>query len=166
MIIDGITTADGTELSTAELNKIDDATPKGTILQVLQTHVTGQTTQPLDAQTITELTGIAVTITPKSATSKILVTVMWNGEISVSPWNTVFGLKRDSTYIGAPAQIGSRNYGIATPTISYHSTTDNDSTPESCNYNYLDSPATILPITYKATIRTFSSGNISNNSVF
>tara|TARA_B100000212_G_scaffold288017_1_gene228967 strand:- start:320 stop:892 length:573 start_codon:yes stop_codon:yes gene_type:complete len=105
---------------------------------------------------------MAVTITPKSANSKILVTI----DISVSHQDSYSALvrcKRGSTFIGG---------GLADP--AYNSTIDNvwfnvraqstDNTNayaiESYSKSYLDSPSTTSATTYTATVR--QAGGASN----
>ncbi len=110
----------------------------------------------------TDVDVMAVTITPKFANSKILVTV----DISLShqdSYSVLVKCKRGSTFIGG---------GLADP--AYASTIDNiwfnvraqatDNTNayaiESYSKSYLDSPSTTSATTYTATVR--QSGAASN----
>ena len=133
--------------------------PTGSTLQTLQTRTT----------TLTTFTGtsdvdiMAVTITPKFASSKILVTV----DIGISHQDSYSALvkcKRGSTFIGG---------GVANP--DYSGTLDNvwfnirsQSTDNSNAYaitpaskSFLDSPNTTSATTYTATVR--QAGAASNS---
>ena len=117
----------------------------------VQTHVIVASSQSISAATVTNITNLNATITPTAGT-KILITVRWNGEgANATAQETVFGIRRDSTIVGNPDAAGSRTVGLAILSIGYFSS-DADSTPDSCFYQYLDSPSTGSAITYHATI--------------
>jgi len=124
----------------------------GKVLQVVQTHdITGRS-QSISAATTANISGLNATITPSATTSKILVSVRWNGEGSVSDLqDSVFGINRDSTEIGAAAHAGNRQGGIATISMGYY-LSEVTTTPDNCYYEYLDSPSSTSAITYHGTV--------------
>jgi len=89
-----------------------------------------------------------VNITPKFNNSKIWIQVQWTGEFNpVSmTWNSIFFLYRNT--IKLHNTTGAGESGIMTPSTSYTSTNE-DSTPENCMFQYFDVPATTDTITYK-----------------
>jgi hypothetical protein len=122
----------------------------GTVLQVVQT-VKLDTFTTLST-TYVDITGFSVSITPTSATNKILV--MYNMEIggaNATDANHVYlQLFRNSTAIFIADTAGSRSSAtsvVNTPTVGtmYAATT-----------SFLDSPATTSATTYKVQIRTSS----------
>ena len=118
---------------------------------VVQTHLITASSQSLTADTTTNMTGLSATITPSTTSKRIKVSVRWAGEFSVDSHNCVFGIKRGSTAVGNPAAVGLRNVGITTSMIGFYSV-NNDSTPETAIYSYVDSPATTSATTYHATV--------------
>ena len=114
------------------------ALPTGSVLQVVQA------TKTDTASTSSGFadTGLSASITPTSATSKILVMVSLGG---VSGNNTSFKAKlvRDSTSIYVGDAAGSR------PQASAQGQTSNDYSVQSMTFSYLDSPATTSATTYK-----------------
>lgn len=124
----------------------------GKVLQVVSTYNTDYVSQSIAANTQTNVTNMSVTITPSSTSSKVLIMVNWAGEFGTSAWNSTVGLKRGTTQIGQPQSTGSTyagNIGITTPGSPYQS--NNDSTGEFANFQYLDSPATTSATTYYMT---------------
>ena len=106
----------------------------GTVLQVVNT--TYATFSSTSSSTYTD-SGLTLSITPKSATSKILIIISANDVLKVSS-DTYAGLRlvRNSTTILTFAGGASYTQSSATNT-----------TGASCNY--LDSPATTSATTYK-----------------
>ena len=140
--------------------------PTGSILQVVQNHVTATTSQALTANTTTDITNLSANITPLSATSDMLVFVMWHGELAHNPNNTVFGLKRGTTLIGQSAASGSRAVGIACMNMGYYGD-DNASTIDSAKYQFFDTGRSsgTSQITYQATIRnSYNAGTTAYNN--
>ena len=107
--------------------------------------------------TTTNMTGLSATITPSTTSKRIKVSVRWAGEFSVDSHNCVFGIKRGSTAVGNPAAAGLRSIGITVIAINFYSV-NNDSTPETAIYSYVDSPATTSATTYYATVTIGDSG--------
>tara|TARA_R100000808_G_scaffold4606_2_gene14799 strand:- start:42 stop:629 length:588 start_codon:yes stop_codon:yes gene_type:complete len=144
--------AGGLPDSSVQLADLNSDVKLGKVLQVVQTHdITGRS-QSISAATTANISGLNATITPSATTSKILVSVRWNGEGSVSDLqDSVFGINRDSTEIGASAHAGSRQGGIATISMGYY-LSEVTTTPDNCYYEYLDSPSSTSAITYHGTV--------------
>ena len=121
--------------------------PTGSVLQVVQgianTTVTNTTSTYVD-------TGVTATITPKFATSKVLVML------------TINGLAKDTnnTSINLKLQKNSADLIVITAgTLAYTASTA-ASYPGDTAFNYLDSPATTSATTYK--VQFASNGNNAN----
>jgi len=118
----------------------------GKVLQVVQGTTTTAATNSTNTYADTNLTA---TITPSSATSKVLVMAM-NGSIQKGPGNAAneiaIRLMRGAT------QIGGVISGLYTNTAVVNKQT-------SAVYNYLDSPATTSATTYKTQF--MNTGNAS-----
>jgi hypothetical protein len=124
---------------------------------LVQTYSITASSQALTADTTANMTGLSATITPSTTSKRIKVSVRWAGEFSVDSHNCVFGIKRGSTAVGNPAAAGLRSIGITVIAINFYSV-NNDSTPETAIYSYVDSPATTSATTYYATVTIGSSG--------
>jgi hypothetical protein len=128
----------GNVLTAAQLNDLRGAFR---VLQVVQTVKDDTFTSA--ATTFTDITGFSVTITPSSATSKVLVLVDsnngWSGDMVVDQ-----RLLRGSTVIYTGAAAGSRPLGFA-GSENFAGTAVNAKTPAI----FLDSPATTSATTYK-----------------
>lgn len=127
----------------------------GHIIQVVNTYLKDPFSQSISAgyNVYNDISSFSATITPKNINSKIYMTVRWFGEISAqtSLQNMCWNIKRNGTLIGQPAQPGSLPLGIHMAAISY--TGDNaDSTPETCFFDYYDSPASISALTYQVSV--------------
>ena len=118
---------------------------------LVQTYSITASSQALTADTTANMTGLSATITPSTTSKRIKVSVRWAGEFSVDSHNCVFGIKRGSTAVGNPAAAGLRSIGITVIAINFYSV-NNDSTPETAIYSYVDSPATTSATTYHATV--------------
>ncbi len=135
-------------MSTLEVKAIQAPTgydldmPAGHIVQT----VSSTLSSTVAITTNTSFTNIfSATITPKFATSKILIVVNLGavGESTGSSRSQAFQLKRGSTAIGIADADGSRqraSFRVWTPTDSNHASTG--------SINYLDSPATTSATTY------------------
>ena len=127
----------------------------GKVAQVVSTTKTD--TFSTSSTSYTDVTGLSVTITPTSSTSKILVIVDVTG--NGTPGTNIGGVKlvRGSTDIAYPTSFGSRLPGFASPFVS-------DVAPNAmASTNYLDSPATTSATTYKVQARTSTGGTIFVN---
>ena len=94
--------------------------------------------------TFVDITGLTVSITPTSTTSKILILVTSNFSINTGNSPTVFNLVRNATNIATPATAPTYN-GTVTPYIAGN--ISDQSVPWSVSF--LDSPATTSATTYK-----------------
>tara|TARA_Y100000114_G_C11565762_1_gene233995 strand:- start:65 stop:598 length:534 start_codon:yes stop_codon:yes gene_type:complete len=127
--------------------------PAGCVLQCLQTIKTD--TFDSSSLSAVDITGLSVTITPKYATSKVLV--MFNVHIVGDDSGTGLRLLRDSTTLS----IGDASSNRAQMTaIGYFS---NNTSPSAYNggltsHVILDSPATTNATTYKLQGQVLSSG--------
>lgn len=132
----------------------------GGIIQVQQAVKT--TGQLITSTSLTDVTGLSVTITPTSATSKFMV---W-GDIAVGGSNAsyiIFQLVRNGTniYLGTDAKtyVGSR--------IWYPVSDGNQDAGSmgTATMMFLDSPATASAITYKIQARvTGNTGGVNRRS--
>jgi len=121
---------------------ISATTPtNGTVLQVQSTTVTSQPTTSTGS--MTDISGMSVTITPKSTSSKILVTGVFNVGMD-STDDMWFNLVRGSTVLGGTGMSNNVTWyqrGNAFSNQNLHIMP--------FPINYLDSPATTSATTYK-----------------
>lgn len=117
----------------------------GKILQVIQTYYDTPTSQSIAAQTYNDITGLSATITPSSTSSRIIIHARWFGE-NTSNWDGGFGLKRNGTIIGAPSSPSTRAALMTMGSLSYFN--DDNSTPETSQLWYVDSPSSTSSTTY------------------
>jgi hypothetical protein len=139
----------------------------GHVLQFVNTTYTTPTSVSIPASynTYTDVTGVAVTITPKSVNSKIYIRARWTGELNPTAdmsWQSVFGIKRNGTLIGLPPQLGSSTIGIHMPSISHYAS-DNDSTSEHGFFDCWDAPASTSALTYQLTFTSTTGGTMYIN---
>lgn len=118
--------------------------PAGSVLQVVSAIKTD--TASTTSTTFTDISGLSVSITPKSASNKMLIL------LSVVGANSTYGafvrLCRDSTGIA----LGNTNGSRTVTSIGNFYNPDQNTTVTGA-INYLDSPTTTSPITYKAQFR-------------
>ena len=113
----------------------------GKILQVVQT--TKVDTQSIQSQTFTDVSGMSVTITPTSVSSKILV--MFSISVATNSYGMI-NLVRGSTDIFKGDSTGSRvNCTVA-------AITQNSYECETYSNTFLDSPNTTSATTYKLQV--------------
>ena len=142
----GVETLQHTNGTTAAEIKSDGTFyPAGGVVQVKQSSTTSQYSFTSTALAGEDLSGLSVTITPKSSNSKILV----SGTITVGgSGNNPKHIKllRDTTELGGQDN-GSRPGGII------HTYAGEGSDPtyklQTFHFEYLDSPSTTSQITYK-----------------
>jgi hypothetical protein len=150
----------GTLITTAGVPKA--ALPAGSVLQVVNA------TYALEVASSTDTfvdTGLTASITPTSASSKILVLVFQNGLFKTSAsTNTCIDLKLlrgatnllDPNFIGAALETGTNSTNVASASVAY-----------------LDSPATTSSTTYKTQFRSRNNtaavrvqyGNLSHSTI-
>jgi hypothetical protein len=127
----------------------------GKILQVLSANkldtFTSTSTTPVD------ITGLSVSITPSSTSSKVLVFCQISGDGLNASNGSMFRLLRGSTDILTPTSPGNRSSGA----LSLFST--NTSTVDNGTIVYLDSPATTSATTYKIQGFSTSAGTFYIN---
>ena len=105
---------------------------------------------------------VSASITPSSTSSKILIQVCVFYEGTTSEQEYLWDIYRDSTKLGSP-KVGSRGGGIASAGIN-HVAANQDSTPETRYYQFIDSPSSTSAITYAASFNTSStSGSLHLN---
>ena len=149
-------------MSTIKVDTITDTSGnsipymKGTVLQTVVHQETGTTsftsgTAPADLLLIASnaadsTSHLSLSITPKSANSKILLSTSIFFEGGASQHEFCWALHRDSTKLAAPA-AGSRRTGIMMTSMG-HVDADGNSTPDSVSFSYYDTPNTTSAITY------------------
>lgn len=126
----------------------------GSVKQVVSTAKLDTTT--ITATTATAITGLSVTITPSSASSKILLLAQVTNSFANQEAFLRFGGGLASTYIGAAA--GSRVRGVTQPA-------ENAAGARAITQTlmYLDSPATTSAITYNVAGWVVSGGSLYIN---
>lgn len=114
----------------------------GKILQVVST--TKSDTFSTTSTSLTDITGLSVSITPTSASSKVFVTLTI-GQVDASAVSAyVFDVTRAGTPVGVGDAAGSRTRGGAAGAV------DPVNRGVSVVWSYLDSPATTSATTYQA----------------
>ena len=122
---------------------ITDTAPKaGNVIQVVSTAKT-DTFSTTTTGSFFDITGMSVTITPTSSSSKILVLFDGNVSGNIGANGVMIRLLRDLTPISIGDVAGNRtraSIGTYNPDANW---------TLSCGINYLDSPATTSATTYK-----------------
>ena len=119
-----------------------NAMPTGSVLQVVS--ATKTDTASSSSYTFADITGLSVSITPSSASNKILIIASINLAWANGVSKVGARLMRDSTAIAIGDTAGSRTRATGAlylGTDAYSSFT--------CSTNYLDSPASTSALTYK-----------------
>ncbi len=128
----------------------------GKLLQVVSVQKTDifTTTNGISGSGFADITGLSATITPSSASNKILVlaTIMCSDS---SPNRVYFRLKRGATVIGNADTVSS-----GTPCIASSFQSSSNTYTDSVGINYLDSPSSTSALTYQLT----TCSNQSNGS--
>lgn len=130
----------------------------GKILQIVSTTKTDTFSVSLAVGNVADITGLSATITPTSATSKVLaiVNVTAGSTRTNGKGNATFVLKRDTTQIGI-ADASSNRFRASATQLSWN--LDDGSSRANVAWNYLDSPATTSATTYQVEIgNAFNSG--------
>ncbi len=130
----------------------------GAVLQVASTTKTDVFTTT--STSFTDITGLSVSITPSSTSSKILVMCNVNGSVSSASFQAGLRLVRDSTAIaiGDAASSRSRGFGQLTSANTWQMTF--------AGATFLDSPSSVASVTYKiqALVQSGVTLNINQNS--
>jgi len=130
------------------------AMTSGAVLQVLQTQKTD--TFSTSSTTFVDVTGLSVSITPTSATSKILVCMTVNFSTSQ---HADMRIVRNSTDIAIGDSAGSR---IRSTAHIYRGFTNGQYDQATSTMMWLDSPSTTSSTTYKIQIASPYSGGYVN----
>ena len=134
----------------------------GHVLQVLQAVDSG-TTSYSTVETWTDAGSLSVTITPKFATSKIMVEYFIHN--STNDATVTHRITRNGTAIGIGDANGTRQR-VTTRTGRIRSGDENHISPPT-GMKYLDSPATTSALTYKVQLRLqVSEGPIIMNTSY
>jgi hypothetical protein len=134
--------------------------PSGSVLQVVST--TKSNYFETSSASFTDITGFNVSITPTSATSKILVLMNTTIGCSTATAFVPVRLVRDSTAIC----IGDAN-GSRTRSTAGSNRVNDVSDCYSLGMNFLDSPATTSATTYKVQILTNAGfAKVNSNGAF
>jgi hypothetical protein len=141
-----------------------DNLPSGSILQIKSTLYSTGTSVSLQADTHNTLTQFSVSITPKSASSKILLLGRLFCEPTQAGWNdqTYYFTSTISTRVNCPAAAGVRNVGMSMPHIGYWAD-DRNTTPAMVNLATVDSPNTTSQITYWFGTQSDAAGTLYIN---
>lgn len=143
--------ASGAALSNLGTSQLARANmPAGSVLQVVQTVKTSNFSTT--SGSYVDITGYSATITPSSASSKILIISNFFAGSNLSPYPK-FKLLRDSTDIFLGDSYGSATRQSAGMVVG----TANDVQIISVATSYLDSPATTSSITYKWQVYVYDS---------
>jgi len=113
----------------------------GKLAQVVSTSKTDTFTSA--STSFTDITGLSVSITPTSATSKILVIAQISGSMDTGVASLFFRMMRDSTAIN----VGDAAVTRTRATFGFSNTIQAESVVG--NASFLDSPATTSATTYK-----------------
>ena len=145
-------------LTLPDINSTVDTTGRaGNILQVIQA-VKTDTATTTSENTFVD-TGLSVSITPSSASNKILVTANLNfsaGDMQNIAWRLVRG--STDLYMGDAASNRTRASGAV------RVSTNQDAEHQNCTSVFLDSPNTTSATTYKVQwCRTYSTSTIYMN---
>ena len=132
------------------------ATKTGSVLQVASTTKTDTFTTT--STSFTDITGLSVTITPQSASSKILVSAQLNGSEDFQVGPAYIQLVRGATNINLGDAAGSRQRASAQFDNAF------GSNMALINLMFLDSPATTSATTYKLQIRVNSGTGFINRT--
>ena len=129
----------------------------GGIIQIKQTFKDDATSTSTSGS-FQDISGMSVTITPTSATSKIFIMISLGSVSSDAGVSVGFRLLRDSTLIGNASDTTLQS-GF---TNIYAGENSQDKYLMSASFNFLDSPSTTSAITYKLQWRNSSSTSYIN----
>ena len=126
----------------------------GGILQVVSTTKTDTFSASIAAYAFTDITGLSASITPRSTSSKILVTVNHFGSVAIHDGKSSLGLTRGGTLVGIGDADGSRTRVNAEG--GAYNNDPNDIAAVS--FSYLDSPNTTATVDYQVQQRNYTTG--------
>lgn len=140
------------------------ALPAGSVLQVKQSFKTDVFS--LTSQSYIDVTGLTVSITPTSATSKVLIimNVAFSARTTLDSLYAAFG--KNSSVITATIGDAASNRPRAT-TVSFPGDASNvDNYQAQATQMYLDSPATTSATTYSVMMRTANGNTMYVNRTY
>jgi len=122
------------------------AMPAGSILQVVTAVKTD--TFSTASTSFVAITGISVSITPSSTSSRIAVFVSFgNASQASATYTTAFRVMRDSTAIGVGDASGSR------PRASFRNVSTGSDHSGECSFSWIDSPSSVSALTYTVQVQ-------------
>lgn len=132
----------------------------GAVLQVVSTTKTDVFSS--SSTSMTNITGLSASITPSSATSKILVSVAFGGISIAASEYLSFRLLRGATAISIGDSAGSRDR----VSMSYNPGVSTNFLIDSGAFQFLDTPATTSATTYQVQMRVSAgTGNVNRTAV-
>ena len=131
----------------------DSSLPAGAVLQVVS--ATKIDTQTFSSTSLVDIVGMTVTITPRSATNKILIMFHIGGQGQHENSQMIIRIVRGSTALSVPSASGSRS--LATMAGLY---SGDNNVAEAGAGMFLDSPSTTSETTYKLQ----GAGTTTNNA--
>jgi hypothetical protein len=130
----------------------------GAVLQVVSTTKTDTFTT--SSTSFVDITGLSVSITPQSASSKILIIGSVYGSSTAGTNLIQIQLLRDSTGIGIGDAAGSRTQVTS---ALYAGDTAGGGSVGTMTGNFFDLPNTTSALTYKFQVRSTSASNVNVN---
>lgn len=133
--------------------------PAGTVLQVATAYKTDVQAIPSGTSTFADITGLSVTLTPRSSSSKFLC--IWSLGIGngTDAATCYIRLNRNGTAIGLADAAGNRTLGSSI----YINTAIGGEMIPSTN-SFLDAPATSSAVTYKLTASSNNTSYINRSA--
>jgi hypothetical protein len=128
----------------------------GEVIQVVSTNKSD--TFSMSSITFADITGLSVSITPASASNKILVLVSLGVTSGTSLNQQFFKILRDSTNILIPSSDGSRTL------CNFAVQTNGDDKGLAAGYQILDTPNTTSSVTYKVQAASQATVNINTSN--
>jgi len=157
LIADGaITNPKIASLAATKLTGIvpDANAPSGSVIQVVQTVKTDAFTTSSQQPTYADVTGLSVSITPSSASNKILVLATFQMQANIATVTASARLVRDSTAIFIGDANGNNSRASAATGLSQTYSAAGSSIV------FLDSPATTSSVTYKIQMAKGEGGGV------
>tara|TARA_B110000285_G_scaffold31193_1_gene32181 strand:- start:29158 stop:29766 length:609 start_codon:yes stop_codon:yes gene_type:complete len=130
----------------------DTAPAVGGIIQVVNKVISTQGSQTIGT-TDTQIgtgTDFDISITPKGAGSKFVVSARWFGEVN-NAWNVVFNIQRNGARINTDGATASNKLGLSMATLTYYAA-DDASTPEMMHVQTVDSTGSTIGTTITYTL--------------
>ena len=145
----------GQVLTAAQLNTL-----QGYVGVVQVKSATKTDTFTTSSTSFVDLTGVSVSITPTSASNKILVLATLDIGNDPASNSVQAQIVRDSTAIGIGDAAGNRTRATSSGNAG------GTSNAQSVSVNFLDSPATTSATTYKIQVRATVANTVSVNRAF